>query len=186
MTVVTDANGDRPAPRREGGLAGFFRFGERGTSTGTEIRAGLTTFMVMAYIIFVNPNILSAGPLEGAGPPFLQTAVATALAAGILCIAMGLVTNYPFAMAAGLGLNAVVAFELILTRGFSWQEAMAVIIWEGILITILVVTGLRQAIMNAIPLNLKRAIAVGIGLFILFIGLVNGGFVQASGNPVPP
>jgi AGZA family xanthine/uracil permease-like MFS transporter len=186
MTVVTDANGDRPAPQREGGLAGFFRFGERGTSAGTEIRAGLTTFMVMAYIIFVNPSILSSGPLEGVGPPFLPTAVATALAAGILCIAMGLATNYPFALAAGLGLNAVVAFELILTRGFTWQEAMAVIIWEGILITILVVTGLRQAIMNAIPLNLKRAIAVGIGLFILFIGLVNGGFVQASGNPVPP
>jgi AGZA family xanthine/uracil permease-like MFS transporter len=112
-------------------------------------------------------------------------AVATALAAGILTIAMGLVTNYPFAMAAGLGLNAVVAFELILTRGFTWQEAMAIIVWEGIIILILVVTGLRQAIMEAIPLNLKRAIAVGIGLFILFIGLVNGGIVaQGAGTPV--
>jgi AGZA family xanthine/uracil permease-like MFS transporter len=140
--------------------------------------------MVMAYIIFVNPTILSSGPLEGKGPDFLPTAVATALAAGILTIAMGLVTNYPFALAAGLGLNAVVAFELILTRGFTWQEAMAVIIWEGAIITLLVVTGLRQAIMDAIPLNLKRAIAVGIGLFILFIGLINGGFVRA--NPVPP
>lgn len=170
---------------RRGGLEGFFRLRERGTNVSTEVRAGLTTFMVMAYIIFVNPNILSSGPLDGLGPPFLPVAVATALAAGILTIAMGLATNYPFAMAAGLGLNAVVAFELILTRGFTWQEAMAVIIWEGLIILVLVITGLRQAIMEAIPLNLKRAIAVGIGLFILFIGLVNGGIItQGAGTPV--
>jgi len=173
------------APGGSGGSDGFFRLRERGSNVSTEVRAGLTTFMVMAYIIFVNPNILSSGPLDGLGPPFLPVAVATALAAGILTIAMGLATNYPFAMAAGLGLNAVVAFELILTRGFTWQEAMAVIIWEGIIILILVITGLRQAIMEAIPLNLKRAIAVGIGLFILFIGLVNGGIVaQGQGTPV--
>ena len=166
-------------------MESFFKLGERGTSVSTEVRAGLTTFMVMAYIIFVNPSILSSGPLEGAGPPFLPTVVATALAAGILTIAMGLVSNYPFALAAGLGLNAVVAFQLILGRGFRWEEAMAVIVWEGILITLLVLTGLREAIMNAIPMSLKRAIAVGIGLFILFIGLVNGGFVRAGeGTPV--
>jgi AGZA family xanthine/uracil permease-like MFS transporter len=170
-----------------GGVAGYFRLAERETSVATEVRAGITTFMVMAYIIFVNPSILSSGDLEGVGPPFLPTAVATALAAGILTIAMGLYTNYPFALAAGLGLNAVVAFELILTRGFTWQEAMAVIVWEGLIITILVLSGLRQAIMEAIPLNLKRAIAVGIGLFILFIGLVNGGFiVRGTGTPVTP
>jgi AGZA family xanthine/uracil permease-like MFS transporter len=170
-----------------GGVAGYFRLDERGTTVTTEVRAGVTTFMVMAYIIFVNPSILSSGPLEGVGPPFLPTAVATALAAGILTLAMGLYTNYPFALAAGLGLNAVVAFELILTRGFTWQEAMAVIVWEGLIITVLVLSGLRQAIMEAIPLNLKRAIAVGIGLFILFIGLVNGGFVARNAEaPVPP
>ena len=168
-------------------IASYFRFGERGTTLGTEVRAGVTTFMVMSYIIFVNPSILSSGPLEGVGPPFLAVAVATALAAGVLTIAMGLATNYPFALAAGLGLNAVVAFELILSRGLAWQDAMAVIVWEGIIITILVLTGLREAIMNAIPLNLKRAIAVGIGLFILFIGLVNGGFIQRNpAAPVPP
>jgi AGZA family xanthine/uracil permease-like MFS transporter len=166
-------------------VAGFFRLAERGTTVGTEVRAGVTTFMVMAYIIFVNPTILSSGDLEGKGPPFLATAVATALAAGILTIAMGLASNYPFALAAGLGLNAVVAFELILTRGFTWQEAMAVIIWEGLIITVLVISGLRQAIMEAIPINLKRAIAVGIGLFILFIGLVGGGLVvRGSGTVV--
>jgi len=163
----------------------YFRLSERGTSVSTEVRAGVTTFMVMAYIIFVNPSILSSGPLEGLGPPFLPTVVATALAAGILTIAMGLISNYPFALAAGLGLNAVVAFQLILGRGFRWEEAMAVIVWEGILITLLVLTGLREAIMHAIPMSLKRAIAVGIGLFILFIGLVNGGFVQGgAGTPV--
>ena len=167
-------------------LASFFRFGERRTTFGTELRAGLTTFMVMAYIVFVNPTILSSGPLEGFGPPFLQVVVATALAAGILTIAMGLVTNYPFALAAGLGLNAVVAFDLILNRGFLWQEAMAIIVWEGIIITILVLTGLREAVMNAIPTNLKRAIAVGIGLFILFIGLFNGGLVARGAPGGPP
>lgn len=168
-----------------GSIASYFRFQERGTTMSTEVRAGLTTFMVMAYIIFVNPTILSSGPLAEVGPPFLAVAVATALLAGILTIAMGVVTNYPFALAAGLGLNAVVAFELILGRGFLWQEAMAVIVWEGILILLLVLTGLREAIMNAIPMTLKRAIAVGIGLFILFIGLVNGGFVTSTGG-VPP
>lgn len=183
-SASADGNGRRDA----GGIGGFFRFDERGTDFGTELRAGLTTFMVMAYIIFVNPTILSGGPLAGVGPPFIPTAVATALAAGILCLAMGLLTNYPFALAAGLGLNAVVAFELILGRGFAWQEAMAVIVWEGIIITILVLTGLRRTIMDAIPISLKRAIAVGIGLFILFIGLFNGGFVDRSpaGPPVIP
>ena len=171
---------------REGGLAGFFRFRERGTDFGTELRAGLTTFMVMAYIIFVNPTILSGGPLADLGPPFIPTAVATALAAGILCLAMGLLTNYPFALAAGLGLNAVVAFELILGRGFAWEEAMAVIVCEGIIITILVLTGLRRTIMDAIPISLKRAIAVGIGLFILFIGLYQGGFVARGPSPDGP
>ncbi|MDQ3880045.1 MAG: NCS2 family permease [Chloroflexota bacterium] len=165
-------------------IARYFRFNERRTDLGTELRAGLTTFMVMAYIIAVNPLILSI-QTEGQGPPLLQTTVATALTAGILCLAMGLVTNYPFALAAGLGLNAVVAFDLILNRGFRWEEAMAVIVWEGIIITILVLTGFRRAIMDAIPLSLKRAIAVGIGLFILFIGLVEGGFVQTgAGTPV--
>ena len=171
-------------------MTSYFRLAERGTSVGTEVRAGVTTFLVMAYIIFVNPTILSGGPLADLGPPLLPVAVATALAAGIMTISMGLVTNYPFAMAAGLGINGVVAFDLILSRGFRWEEAMAVIVWEGIIITILVLTGLRTAIMDAIPLTLKRAIAVGIGLFILFIGLYNGGFVVDTfaqpGTGAPP
>jgi len=163
-------------------IARYFKFVERKTSLVTETRAGLTTFMVMAYIIFVNPSILSLAT-DGNGPDYMSTVVATCLVAGIMTIAMGLVTNYPFAMAAGMGLNAVVAFDLILSRGMAWEDAMAVIAWEGIIITILVVTGLRESIMKAIPMDLKRAIGVGIGLFILFIGLVDGGFVQATSNP---
>ena len=165
-------------------LARFFKFSERGTTLPTELRAGLTTFMVMAYIIFVNPQILSTD-INPNGPAFLPTVVATCLAAGIMTLAMGLISNYPFALAAGLGLNAVVAFDLIGTRHMAWQDAMAVIAWEGIIITILVATGLRQAVMRAIPMSLKRSIGVGIGLFILFIGLSEGGFIKAgSGTPV--
>ena len=165
-------------------LARYFKFAERGTTLPTELRAGLTTFMVMAYIIFVNPQILSTDT-GGNGPAFLPTVVATCLAAGLMTLAMGLISNYPFALAAGLGLNAVVAFDLIGSRHMAWQDAMAVIAWEGIIITILVVTGLREAIMRAIPMSLKRSIGVGIGLFILFIGLSEGGFVKVgAGTPV--
>src|ERR1035437_2292093 len=115
----------------------------------------------------------------------MPTVVATCLIAGIMTIVMGVVANYPFALAAGMGLNAVVAFDLILNRGMKWEDAMAVIAWEGIIITILVVTGLREAIMRAIPMSLKRAIGIGIGLFILFIGLSEGGFVKVgAGTPV--
>ena len=162
-------------------IATFFKFGERRTNLSTELRAGLTTFMVMAYIIAVNPGILS-GATEGKGPPLIPTIVATALTAGILCLAMGLATNYPFALAAGRGLNAVVAYQLILGKGMPWEQAMAIIVWEGILITIFVLTGLREQLMDAIPMSLKRAIAVGIGLFILLIGLVDGGFVVGGGG----
>ncbi len=162
-------------------IARYFKFAERGTNIITESRAGLTTFMVMAYIIFVNPGILSTAT-GGHGPAFMPTVVATCLIAGIMTIVMGVVANYPFALAAGMGLNAVVAFDLILGRGMKWEDAMAVIAWEGIIITILVVTGLREAIMRAIPMSLKRAIGIGIGLFILFIGLSEGGFVAKGGG----
>jgi AGZA family xanthine/uracil permease-like MFS transporter len=172
----------------ESGIARYFRFAERGTDFRTEVIAGLTTFFVMAYIIFVNPAILSGGPLATLGPSFTATLTATCLAAGLMSIAMGLFTNYPFALAPGLGLNAVVAFQLILGLKMPWQAAMGVIFLEGLLITLLVLTGFRTAVMQAIPLSLKRAISVGIGLFILFIGLNNAGFVRRSpiegGTPV--
>lgn len=156
----------------------YFKFAERGTTLGTEARAGLTTFMVMAYIIFLNGNII-AGPL---GLPKPDIAAATALIAGIMTIAMGLVANYPFALAAGLGINAIVAFSLT-AQGLDAKGAMGVIVLEGVAITILVLVGLREAIMNAVPLALKRSIGVGIGLFILFIGFANGGMIVSGCAP---
>jgi AGZA family xanthine/uracil permease-like MFS transporter len=133
--------------------------------------------MVMAYIIFVNPSILTAG-FGNADPAFTGPAIAagTALVAGIATIAMGIVGRYPFALAAGLGINAIVAFTLT-GMGLSPAGAMGVIVIEGVVVTVLVIVGLREAIMNAVPLSLKRAIGVGIGLFILFIGFANGGLI---------
>jgi adenine/guanine/hypoxanthine permease len=158
-------------------LGGFFRFSERGTTLRTEVVAGFTTFMTMAYIIFVNPNILGT---NGTGLSIPGVFFATCIAAATASIAMGLFANFPIALASGLGLNAVVAFNLILGLQLPWQTAMAAVIVEGLLVTILVLTNLRELVMNAIPLALKFAIAVGIGLFIAFIGLKNAGIVVAD------
>jgi adenine/guanine/hypoxanthine permease len=158
-------------------VGGFFKFSERGTNLRTEVVAGLTTFMTMAYIVFVNPAILGT---EGTGLPLTGVFFATCVAAALACIAMGVFANYPVALASGLGLNAIVAFTLILGLGLSWQQAMAVIVVEGVVVTILVLTNLREAVMHAIPMSLKLAIAVGIGLFIAFIGLKNGGIVVTN------
>jgi AGZA family xanthine/uracil permease-like MFS transporter len=163
-------------------IASYFKFSERGTDLVTEVRAGVTTFMVMAYIIFVNANILSDS--HGAAMDKVAVAAATALIAGIMTIAMGVVGNYPFALAAGLGINGIVSFSLATRIG--WQGAMGVIFWEGLLVTILVVIGFREAVMEAIPLSLKRAIGVGIGLFILFIGFVSGGLISTPAAGFPP
>ncbi len=166
-------------------IARYFKFAERGTNLVTETRAGITTFMVMAYIIFVNPSILGAG--FGLKPEELAAyAAATALVAGIMTIAMGVVGNYPLALAAGLGINAIVAFTLVAGKGLTPAGAMGVIVLEGVAITVLVVIGLREAIMAAVPLALKRSIGVGIGLFILFIGFVNGGLIVTpqGGSPI--
>jgi adenine/guanine/hypoxanthine permease len=145
--------------------------------------------MVMAYIVFVNPIILGyvgIPGLEGKGLPFAATLTATCLTAGVLSIAMGLFTNYPFVLAPGMGLNAVVAFELVAGRGLTWPQAVTVIVLEGVLITILVLTRFREAVMDAVPLPLKRAISVGIGLFIAFIGFFTGGFVvKPTSGPLP-
>jgi AGZA family xanthine/uracil permease-like MFS transporter len=169
-------------------LDGLFGLREHGTTAGTEVLAGVTTFMVMAYIIFVNPAILSfAGvpALQGQGVPFGPTIAATCLVAAVTTAAMGLFTNYPLALAPGMGLNAVVAFQLVAGLKLPWPAAMGVVFLEGVIITLLVLTGFREAVMTAIPLSQKRAISVGIGLFILFIGLFNGGIVRpGTGIPV--
>ncbi|HEX9819188.1 MAG TPA: NCS2 family permease [Methylomirabilota bacterium] len=167
----------------------WFRLHERGTDVGTEVRAGLTTFMVMAYIIFVNPIVLGyvgVPGLEGQGLPFGPTLTVTCLTAGVLSIAMGLFTNYPFALAPGMGLNAVVAFELVAGRGLTWPQAMTIVFLEGVVITVLVLTRFREAMLEAVPLALKRAISVGIGLFIAFIGFFTAGFVvKPATGPLP-
>jgi adenine/guanine/hypoxanthine permease len=172
-----------------GALDGWFHLRERGTHVGTEVRAGLTTFMVMAYIIFVNPIILGyvgVPGLEGKGLPFGPTLTVTCLTAGVLSIAMGLVSNYPFVLAPGMGLNAVVAFELVAGRGLTWPQAMTIIVFEGAVITVLVLTRFREAMLEAVPLALKRAISVGIGLFIAFIGFFTAGFVvKPATGPLP-
>jgi AGZA family xanthine/uracil permease-like MFS transporter len=140
------------------GLDRFFKISERGSSVRTELIAGLTTWLTMAYILFVNPAILGLG---GEGLPFAQVLTVTALAAGVMTIAMGVVANYPFALAAGLGLNAFVAFTLVGANGLSFPEAMGVIV-AGVIITV----GPHrpaQAVMDAIPMDLG-AIGIGIGL----------------------
>ncbi len=183
--------GEPVTPPASGGLDSFFKLTERGTTVGTEMKAGLATFMVMSYILFLNPIILSnmfAGDEAAAGAFIPAAAAATALVAGLLSILMGLVANYPIALAAGLGINGAVAFGLVLGQGLTPAGAMGVIVLEGLVVLLLVLVGLREAIMNAVPLGLKRAIGVGIGLFILFIGLVDAGVIinapDASG-PVP-
>ena len=183
MEATTDARGGPVTDESESGIARYFRFRERGTTLGTELRAGLTTFMVMAYILFLNGSILTGGfaATNQADPRWDAATVAagTALVAGVMTIAMGLVSNYPFALAAGLGINAIVAYSLT-GRGLSPAGAMGVIVIEGVVVTLLVLVGLREAIMNAVPLSLKRAIGVGIGLFILFIGFANGGLIKSN------
>jgi adenine/guanine/hypoxanthine permease len=156
------------------GLERFFKFKQWNTSLKRDTLAGLTTFIVMSYIIFVNPSILGLG---GKGLPFAAALTSTCLVAGVMTILMGVVTNRAYAIAPGMGLNAVVAFSLVLGQGLTFPQAMGLIFLEGVAITILVLTGFREAIFKAIPIELKKAIVVGIGFFILFIGLVDGGIV---------
>ncbi|HNY10184.1 MAG TPA: NCS2 family permease [Candidatus Wallbacteria bacterium] len=150
----------------------FFELDERKSDIKTEIRAGFTVYLTMAYILFVNPMIL-----KSAGVPFGACMVGTAISAGISCIIMGLFTNFPLALASGMGLNSMLAFNVILKYGISWQTGMGLIFLDGLVVLIMVVIGLREAVMNAIPEELKHAIAVGIGLFLAFIGFLNGGIV---------
>src|SRR5436305_3642742 len=169
MTAPAETTRTRTRPSV---LDRFFRYGERGSSFRIETLGGVSTFLTMSYILFVNPAILSA-----AGLPFSAVAVATALAAAVCTLAMGLIANYPFALASGLGLNAVVAFDIILGRKVGWPVGMACVVIEGLLALVLVVAGLREAVVRAVPTSMKLAIGVGIGLFITLVGLREGGIV---------
>ncbi|MDX3450644.1 NCS2 family permease [Streptomyces sp. ME02-8801-2C] len=181
---------DRPgaAPPAANSVDGFFKISERGSTFAREVRGGFATFFTMAYILVLNPIILgSAKDKFGHQLDSVQLVTATALVAAVMTIIMGVGGNLPLALAAGLGLNAVVAFQI--APLMSWDDAMGLVVLEGLVICVLVVTGLREAIMHAIPGPLKAAIGVGIGLFIAFIGFVDAGFVSripdAANTTVP-
>ena len=163
----------------------FFHITERGSTLAREIRGGVVTFFTMAYILVLNPLILST-PHEGVAPlgTTEQIAAGTALIAGVMTILMGLVANYPMALAAGLGINAMVAYTLVGTSGMTYADAMGLIVLEGIIILVLVLTGFREAVFRAVPAHIKTAISVGIGLFIALIGLVDAKVVRAGGTPL--
>jgi len=164
--------------RAMSGLDRYFKITERGSDVGTEVRAGITTFLTMAYIIFVNPSILSSAiDVEGAFPQLLTV---TCLAAAFGTMVMSLWANLPFALAPGLGLNAYFAFTVVGTLGYSWETALGAVFLSGILFLIISVTGLRQWILEAIPLYLKHAITAGIGAFLAIIGFANAGLIMAS------
>jgi len=186
------ANTTTAPPRELSAIDRFFKITERGSTVGTEIRGGLVTFFTMAYIIVLNPLILGTTP-DGTGQLLGGTtdgsnlgmiAAATALVAGLLTIAMGVFANFPLALAAGLGLNAVVAYSIASIEGVTWADAMGLVVIEGLIILLLVLTGFREAVFKAVPRELKTAISVGIGLFIALIGLVNAGFVVPGSGTV--
>ncbi len=153
-------------------LSKFFKLNEKNTDVKTEIVAGLTTFLAMSYILGVNPTILSA-----TGMPISGVFIATAISSGIACIVMGLVSNYPIGLSAGMGLNALFTYTIVLEMGLSWQGALAAVFLSSVIFLIITIVGLREAILNAINEDLKQAIGCGIGFFLAFLGLANAGII---------
>ncbi|WP_296730618.1 NCS2 family permease, partial [Anaerovibrio sp.] len=153
-------------------MENFFKLKEHGTTVRTELMAGLTTFMTMAYILAVNPLILGATGMD-AGAVF----TATALISGLTTLCMAFLANMPLVLSAGMGLNAYFAYTVVISMGYTWQQALAAVFIEGIIFIVLSITNVREAIFNAIPMSLKIAVTVGIGLFICFIGLQNAHIV---------
>ncbi|WP_309161692.1 NCS2 family permease [Pelagibacterium sp. H642] len=163
---------DQAASRGGGVLESYFKLAEHGTTVRTEVLAGLTTFLTMAYIVFVNPAVLSE-----AGMPFGPVFVATCVAAVIGTLIMGLYANLPIAQAPGMGLNAFFAFTVVITYGYSWQEALACVFLSGVLFMILSLLPIREYVINSIPMTLKLAISAGIGFFLGIIALSNAGVI---------
>lgn len=153
-------------------LENFFKLKENGTNVKTEFMAGLTTFMTMAYIIFVNPSILA-----DAGMPFEGVFIATIMGAVLGTLCMAFITNYPFALASGMGLNAFFAYTLVGQMGLSWQVALGLVLLEGIFFIIISIFPIREMIVNSIPMSIKTGISAGIGLFIAYLGLKNAGII---------
>jgi AGZA family xanthine/uracil permease-like MFS transporter len=186
-TVREDADTPEPetAPTIKGGLDRFFEITKRGSTFGREIRGGIVTFVTMAYIVILNPLIIGGAPdVTGQILDPAQVGAATGLTAGIMTILFGVVARLPFAIAAGLGINSFLAVSVV--GNVTWQEAMGLVVINGIIIVLLGATGARTAIFRAVPKALKAAITVGIGLFIAFIGFVDSGFVNRTpgGPPV--
>ncbi|WP_018351822.1 NCS2 family permease [Longispora albida] len=167
------------------GFDRYFQISARGSTISREVRGGLATFFTMAYIVVLNPLILGgAKDITGAKLSTPALAAATALVAGLMTILMGVVARFPLALAAGLGVNAMIAYEI--APHMTWADAMGLVVIEGLIITILVLTGLRTAVFKAVPIQLKAAIGAGIGLFLALIGFVDAGFVRSTGVPTPP
>ena len=160
-------------------LEKLFHLEENHTDVRTEVMAGITTFMTMAYILAVNPSILSASGMDS-GAVF----TATALASAIATLLMAALSNYPFVLAPGMGLNAYFAYTVVLSMGYTWEMALAAVFVEGIIFLALSMTNVREQIFNSIPMNLKYAVSAGIGLFIAFIGLQNAHIVVDSATLV--
>ena len=167
-------------------MKSFFNMEELGTNYKNEIIGGLTTFLSMAYILAVNPSILSLAGIdnlpEGTGMDAGAVFVATSIAAFIGCMVMGLLANYPIALAPGVGINAFFAYSVVLTMGIPWQTALTGVLMSGIIFALLTLSGLRELIINAIPLELKLAVSAGIGLFITFVGLQNSNLIVNNDN----
>jgi AGZA family xanthine/uracil permease-like MFS transporter len=166
-------------------LDGFFEISARKSSVAAEVRGGVVTFIAMAYIIVLNPIILSsAQDVAGNKLAFAQVSAITSLAAGVMTILFGVIARLPFAFAAGLGINSFLATTVV--GSVTWPEAMGLVVIDGLIIVMLAVTGLRMMVFDAVPMQLKLAITAGIGMFILFIGLVDSGFISSTGKPSPP
>lgn len=166
-------------------LDDFFELSERQSTVTAEVRGGLVTFIAMAYIIVLNPIILSGSPdVTGQRLDFAAVSAVTSLAAGMMTILFGVIARLPFAFAAGLGINSFLATTVV--GSVTWPEAMGLVVIDGLIIVVLAATGLRRLVFDAVPMELKLAITAGIGLFILFIGLVDAGFIGSTGRPSPP
>ena len=157
----------------------LFKLDENKTDFKTEIIAGITTFLAMSYILGVNPGMLSA-----TGMPITGILIATAFASGIACILMGLISNYPVGLAPGMGLNAIFTYTIVLGMGYSWNAALAAVLLSSIIFLIITLIGLREAILNAIPRDLKLAIGAGIGFFLAFLGLANAGIIVSDPSTI--
>ncbi|MCT1366899.1 NCS2 family permease [uncultured Kocuria sp.] len=189
MTSENTAAPSRPH-RPRNGFDRYFKITERGSSLGAEVRGGLATFFAMSYIVVLNPLVLGLiADANGSELGLARVAATTALVSGVMTILMGVIANHPFAMSAGLGVNAFLAATISTTPNLTWSDLMGLVVWAGIIMFLLVLTGFRTAVFNAVPQSLKTAIVVGIGLFISLIGFVNAGFIRrmpdSAGTTVP-